>query len=317
MAGQQTAAQARVIDPLVTSVARGYMSPMEPVADILFPRVPVRKRAGYIIVFDRNDFILVNSQRAFGANTRRIQYGVGKTPFGLVDYRLEGTVPVEIQAEAEGEPPGIDMLAGAVRQVRNQMAREREFQAITLATTAANFAASNKVTLSGTDQWSDYTNSNPFEDIIAAREAVRAIIGIRPNVLTLGPAVLTALRSHPKILDRLSNNADRPPASLAQLASLFELERVVDAASTYYNPATTAFVDMFGKFALLAYTTPASAQDMGSPNFGYTYQLEGMPEAPEAYLEKNPNIWAQPVADARQTVLVGPDAGFLISAAVA
>ena len=266
---QLTAAQARLVDPVLSEIARGFNSMFSPIADILFPRVTVTQRGGQIIEFSKDDFILVNSQRAFGANTKRIQYGFSKSNFSLVDYRLEGTTPAELQAEAEAGP-GIDLLAGAVRNVRNQQAREREYQAAQLATTAANYGSSNKVTLSGTSQWSN-TASDPFGDIMAAKEAVRQQIGRKPNVLTLGPTVLTALRSHPKVLDRLSTATDRPPATIAQLAALFELDRVVEGDGTYWNG--TAFQDMWGKFALLAYTTPASAAEMGAPNYGYTYQL--------------------------------------------
>ena len=311
---QQTAAQARLIDPVLTEIARGYNSPFSPVADVLFPRVSVTQRGGQIIEFTRDDFRLVNSRRSFGANTLRVSYGFSKSNFALVDYRLEGTVPNELQEEAEASAPGLDLLEGAVQTVRDTQAREREFQAATLATTAASYSASNKATLSGADQWSAST-SDPFDDIMVAKEAIRQAIGRRPNVLVLAPAVLTALRSHAKVLDRLSTATDRPPATIAQLAALFELDRIVEADATYYNG--TNFVDMWGKFAVLAFTTPASAAAKGSPNFGYTYQLAGYPRAEESYLDRNPNTWATPVADARQVVLVGPDAGFLFTNAVA
>lgn len=312
---QQTASQARAgVDPVLTAVARGYNSPFSPAADVLFPRVSVRQRGGQILEFNRDDFRLVNSRRQFGANTMRVQYGFSKSNYALVDYRLEGSVPNELQQEA-AVAPGIDLLEGAVQTVRDTQAREREYQAATLALNAASYAAGNKITLAGNDQWDvDHVDSDPFTDIMTGKEAIRTAIGRKPNVLTLGPKVVTALRTHPKVLDRLSTATDRPPATLRQLEALFELERIIEADATYFDGTT--FVDMWSTFALLAFTTPASAAAKGSPNFGYTYQLEGYPVAEEAYLDRNPNTWAQPVADARQVVLVGPDAGYLITGAV-
>lgn len=308
-----TAAQARVYDPVLTQIARGFLSPESPVADVLFPTVPVSQRGGQIISFSADDYRIVNSIRSFGANTKRVEVGYSKSSFALVDYRLEGSVAVELLDESH-VVPGLDLGAGAIRKVRNSQAREKEKQAADLALTAASYGASNKITLSGTDQWSDPL-SDPFDDIMVGKEAIRSQIGARPNVLVVGPKVLTALRSHPKVLDRLSTATDRPPATIAQLASLFELEKIVEGTATYYSG--TAFVDIWGKFALLAYTTIATVQDMGSPNFGYTYQLRGYPRAEEAYLGRNENTWYYPVADARLPVLVGPTAGYLISAAVA
>jgi hypothetical protein len=172
-----------------------------------------------------------------------------------------------------------------------------------LALNAASYAAGNKITLTSTDRWDDYTAaaSDPISDIQTGREAVRSQIGVRPNVLTLGPKVLTSLRSHPKILDRLSTAADRPPATLAQLAALLEIERVIEGGMIYHTGA--AFVDVWGTFAHLAYVTPRSMQEMGSPSFGYTYQLRDYPIAEESYYGRNEKTWYFPVTDARQPVL--------------
>jgi len=312
---QQTTGQARVIDPILTAVARSVASQGMMVADVLFPTVPVGQRGGRVISFGNDDFRLINSARAPGAATKRVQFGYSSTNYALVDYSLEGSVPIELLQEGQAVP-GINQAEVAIRKVRNLMALEREKQAADLATNAALYAASNKLTLSSTDRWDQYAEaaSDPIADIQAAREAIRAQIGMRPNVLTVGPKVLTSLRSHPKILDRLSTSADRPPASLAQLAALLEIERVIEGGAIYHNG--TAMVDVWGTFAHLAYTTPASLAEMGSPSFGYTYQLEGYPIAEEQYYERNAKTWYFPVTDARQPQLVGAPAGFLFTTAV-
>lgn len=311
---QQTPSQARVIDPILTAVARGYRSTQSPVADVLFPIVPVGARGGRIISFGVEDFKLVNSARAPGANTKRTQFGYSSGNFALVDYSLEGSVPIEILEEGRAVP-GIDHAGMAIAKARNLAALEREKQAADLALDAASYAAGNKITLAGNDRWDVvHADSDPFADINVARESIRSQIGMRPNTLTLGPKVLTALRSNPKVLDRLSTASDRPPATLAQLAALFEVERIVEGSMVYHNG--TAFVDVWGTFAHLAYTTPASLAEMGSPNFGYTYQLMDYPVVEEPYYDRNSKTWYFPVTDARQPVLVGASAGYLFTTAV-
>mgnify|MGYP003599813224 FL=1 len=310
---QATPGQARVVDPILSAVARGYRSPKAAVASVLFPIVPVGLRAGRIISFGPDDFKLVNSARAPGANTKRIQFGYAGENYSLVDYRLEGAVPNELQEEASNGP-GIDLSSNAVRRVQNIMALEREKQAADLARNEARYGAGNKETLSGTSQWSDPA-SDPFTDIMDGKESIRAKIGERPNVLTLGPKVLTALRTHPKVLDRLSTASDRPPATLQQLQALFELQQIVEGEAVYHDGSQ--FQDVWGKDAILAYTTPASMQEMGSPSFGYTYQLEDRPMVEEGYPDRNANSWFYPVTDAYQPVLAGATAGFLFKSAVA
>ena len=310
---QATPGQARVVDPILSAVARGYRSPKAAVASVLFPIVPVGLRAGRIISFGPDDFKLVNSARAPGANTKRIQFGYAGENYSLVDYRLEGAVPNELQEEASNGP-GIDLSSNAVRRVQNIMALEREKQAADLARNEARYGAGNKETLSGTSQWSDPA-SDPFTDIMDGKESIRAKIGERPNVLTLGPKMLTALRTHPKVLDRLSTASDRPPATLQQLQALFELQQIVEGEAVYHDGSQ--FQDVWGKDAILAYTTPASMQEMGSPSFGYTYQLEDRPMVEEGYPDRNANSWFYPVTDAYQPVLAGATAGFLFKSAVA
>lgn len=311
--GQQTPGQARVIDPIITEVARGYRSRSAAVANVLFPIVTVSQRGGRIIAFGPDDFKLIGTARAPGAGTKRVQFGYASAPFSLVDHSLEGVVPIELMQEAQAVP-GIDLQQSAIQRVQNMMALERENQAATIARNAANYSNSNKATLTSTDQWS-HLSSDPFTAIMDAKEAVRAKIGMEPNTLTLGPKALTALRTNPKVLDRMSTAADRPPATLAQLQALFEIDQIIKGDAIYHDG--TAFADVWGKDAILAYTTPASLQEMGSPSYGYTYQLRDMPLVEEGYFERNNKSWIYPYTDAYQPVLVGASAGFLFKDAVA
>jgi hypothetical protein len=82
MSGQMNTSQARVIDPILSTVARGYKN-AELVGNLLFPFVPVGQRGGTIITFGREDFRLYNTARAPGAQTKRVQYGHSGAPFAL------------------------------------------------------------------------------------------------------------------------------------------------------------------------------------------------------------------------------------------
>ncbi len=314
MPGQMNPATARVVDPIITAVARGYESQEAAIANVLFPTVPVTLRAGKLIVFGKEDFDVVNSQRAPGAVTKRVSFGYSDTGYNLADYSLEAVVPRELQEEA-ANGPGIDLVAMSVRKVQNQMALEREVIAATLARTAANYPTANKVALSGTDRWTDST-SNPFEVVEAGKEAIRKATGKRPNVFELGPVVLSSLRTHNLVMDKISTSKDRTPATLAQLAALFEVELVVEGQAVKNNASGT-FDDVWGNDAILAYVAPKSMQEMGSQSYGYTYQLAGYPFAEEGYMDRNRKSWMVPYTDARRPYLVGANGGYLIQSAVA
>ena len=72
---QMTPKQARAVDAVLTAVARGYNHLFAPVANLLFPVVPVETRGGFVIEFGVEDFRLINSARAPGAATKRVQFG--------------------------------------------------------------------------------------------------------------------------------------------------------------------------------------------------------------------------------------------------
>jgi Phage major capsid protein E len=309
---QMTPSQARVLDPILTAVARGYRSQAAYVAQALFPIVTVGQRGGRIMKFGPDAFKLVSTFRAPGANTKRIQLGYSDQSYGLSDHSLEGSVPRELQDEAEAVP-GIDLGANAVRVVQDLMELEREKIACDLAQDANQYAAENKDTLVGDEQWSD-PDSNPEADIDAAKEVIRSKTGVKPNRLVVGPKVLQALKRHPDLIAKISDSEDKV-LRVEQLQKFLDIDEIVEAGAMYHNG--TNFVDVWGNKALLAYTTPASMQEMGSPSFGYTYRLQGYPFVEEAYFERNPKTWFYPYTDAYQPQLVGPSAGFLWSGAVA
>ena len=185
---QMTAGQARVIDPILSTVAQGYQN-AELVGNALFPVVPVDQRGGKIISFGKEDFKLYNTGRAPGAKTSRVQFGHAAGNYALEQHSLEGLVPFEILQEAN-QVPGIDYSKVAVMKTQNIIALRNEKAQADLATNAANYAASNKTTLAGTSQWSDYTGtSNPSKDIAAAIEVVRSKVGKRANTVLISASV--------------------------------------------------------------------------------------------------------------------------------
>lgn len=312
---QMTPAQARVIDPILTTAAQGYQN-SEFVGSALFPAVAVQQRGGKIVSFNREDFRLYATGRTPGANTKRVSFGYSSSSYALEQHALEGVVPFELMEDA-ARVPGIDLGQGAVRKTQDIIALRLEAAQATLATTAGNYGSNNKTTLSGTSQWSDYTNnvSDPVKDIDAANEAIRSQIGKRPNTVVMGAAVWAKLKNHPKVIDRIKYTG-RDSATPELLASLFGVARVLVGDALYENDSG-ALADVWGKFVVVAYTDLGSLADMGRPTFGYTYQLGGYPVVEQAYQDRNAKSWVYPVTDEVAPVIAGAAGGYLISAAVA
>jgi hypothetical protein len=312
---QLSTSQARVIDPILSTVAQGYKN-AELIGFNLFPVVPVGTRGGKIISFGKEDFALYNTARAPGANTKRVQFGYSGSSFSLESHSLEGQVPFELMQEAQAVP-GIAQGSVAVYKTQNIILNRLEYAQAILATTAGNYAASNKTTLAGTSQWSDLTGgvSDPVKDIEVAKEAVRKQIGRRPNTIVMGAAVFSMLKMHPKVVDRMKYTG-RDVATPELLAALFGVARVVIGEAVYTDGAGV-MQDMWGKAVVVAYTDMSGVADAGSPTFGYTYRLSGYPLVESPYAERNSKSWIYPVTDEVAPVIAGASAGYLISAAVA
>jgi hypothetical protein len=117
---QMTPSTARVIDPILSEIARGYSNGAM-VGSALFPTVPVGQRGGKIVQFSKEAFRAYATGRSPGANTKRVQFGYSDATYSLEQHALEGVVPFELMEEADAVP-GIDLGRGAVEMVQDIIA---------------------------------------------------------------------------------------------------------------------------------------------------------------------------------------------------
>lgn len=298
--------QARVIDPVLTTHARGYKS-TDRVGGVLFPTVDVTVRAGNVLEFGREGFILYNARRAPGADTKQIEFGYEGKPFNLVQDSLEGKVPREYADEAAAVP-GIDLGLRSTNMVMNSLTLGLECEQAKIATDPANYEASHKKALSGTARWSS-AEATPIDDIESARQVIRTACGLYPNALLLGPKVYAKLKNSKQIVDRYRNT---DVITAAMLAALFEIDQVVEGKAVVANEKTDKFEDVWGNYAVLAYS-PKQPNGAEEPSFGYTYTLKGNPYVEKPYWNPGKKSWVYGVTYERAPVLAGMSAGFLFS----
>lgn len=312
MPNQMTPGQARVIDPILSTHAQGYRN-AEMIGHLLFPIVSIPVRGMRVIKFGKESFRLLNTRRAPGADTRRVQYGYASDPVSLVQDALEGVVPWENMEEA-GKVPGIDLAKGAIEMVQDVIALGREVDIAGKARDANNYGANNKLALAGTDKWSDPA-SNPAADIKAGREQVRKRIGRYPNTLTLGASAFAAAKDHPTIKEQFKyTSSDSITAEM--LAKYFEVEKVLVGKAVYLPESASDdadALDVWGDDAILTYTPTGSNYQV--PSFGYTYRLNGHPIVEKPYEERRAKSWVYPITEDWAPILTGADAGFLIQGA--
>lgn len=260
----------RVVDPVLTNLAIGY-SNAELVGDQLFPFVGVDKEGGKIPRFTKEIFKLYNTERALRAKSNRINPESGDTvDVALDEHDLE--YPIDYREDAESAFPlqahGTNVVTEGIRLRHEKMVAD-------LSQNPANYPATNKIVLAGTDQFSDGANSDPEGVVDDAKAAVRAQIAKEPNTMVIGYESWRVLKRHPKLKAILSDTRPRL-VQIADLRDIFEIENIVVGRAVYASDLG-AIGDMWGDNMVLAYVPrrDAAARSAYEPSYGYTLQKGG------------------------------------------
>ena len=309
-ATQMTPGAARVVDPVLTTAARGYMNGAH-VWHHIFPVVSVMQRGGKAIEFEAEHFAEAAIERAPGGDIPEIGLGYAGQDYALVQRALAGKVPVELMEEAAAGP-GIDLGAAAVHRTMGIASLQIEIAAGNLIV-AANFVDRTKA-LAGAARW-DHADSTPAKEVRSVYNTIRQGIGTDPNTLLVGKQVHDALLNNADVVDRIKHTQPAVGDAIdeAALARYFRVANYVVGGAMKGRKG--AFEDIWGKIALLCYSNVTPLASQGSPSFGYTYRLSGYPVAEPAYYKKGNRSWIYPVVTEDTPKIVGAEAGYLWTAA--
>lgn len=247
------------IQPTLTAITIGYKNASY-IADEVAPRVPVARQEYKLSTYP--------TAETFALPPNEVDLTATEATYATKDYGLDDPIP---QADIDNAAPGRNPRDRAVMQLSDYILLDREKRVADLVFAAAAYAASNKVQLAGTSQWSDFTNSDPVGVISTGIDACL----MRPNRLVLGRAVWTKLRMHPKVVKAVfGNNQSDGLVTREQFAALFELERVI-VGESWLNTAkkgqAATLSRVWGKHALLYYFNPL-ADSQGGFTFALTAQ---------------------------------------------
>ena len=298
------------VDPVLSNISIAYQNAAY-VADQIMPVAPVKKKSGIYFVYDKSKLRPVDDIRAPGTRAARADYGMSQSTYGpIVEHALEDDIPDEI---ADEYPSRFDAYSDATEQIteRIQVIKER---ALALVMENTGMITSN-ITLSGTDQWSDYANSDPVDDVETARETIRGNILRVPNSLVLSQTVYDKLKHHPDLLERFKYS-ERGVLTAEHMKSLFDVENVIIAAAKYVTTdegQTETTADIWGKHAWLVYIEPRPR--LKAVSFGYTLMI-GQRQAERWYQGPEKTTFVRSSEKYEQKI-VAVGACYLIKAAIA
>ncbi len=312
------------IDAELTAIAIGYRNrDIDLIADLVMPRVgKTGKKFSYTVYNKADAYTVPSTVVARRAEPNTVDFGGVLVPAECIDFGLDDIVPNEEVAAweamvrpASGGP--VSPLARSTSLVTGLILLDREIRVAGMVFAAATYPATNKVTLVGTSQWSDFTNSNPLAALLDACDAPL----VRPNTLVLGHAVWTKLRQHPKIVQAVyGTNQGAGTITREQLAALLEIRRVVVGSGTV-NTARKGqapnFVRVWGKHAALIFASQELA-DADQPTFGFTAEfgnrIAGQIAEPKMGLRGSTRVRA---GESVKEVIAAADTGYFFENAVA
>ena len=301
----------RVVDPVLTALAQGYYNG-NMISEVLFPIAETQKEGGKIPTFGRLAFRLQTTKRELRAASNRLTpEDIGSLTVVLEENDIEYPIDIREVNETEGVYPLRQYATGVTQDV---IALGREKACADLALNEANYETTNKVTLSGTSQFTD-PNSDPIGVIKTGIRAIKRTTGRKPNVCAISGDVWEVLSEHPKVLEKIKyvSTAVLTPEDFARLV---KIDKVIIGEAVYEESGELK--DIWSKSIVLAYVAPPSKekkQNIYEPSYGYTVRRKNGLYV-DTYTEVGGKVELVRTTDIHKPYIVGKSAGYLIKGCI-
>jgi hypothetical protein len=182
---------------------------------------------------------------------------------GLADPTFGGSVQIDPERDA-------------TELVTRSILLERELKISNLVRNVANYPAGHSTTLTGSQQWDDYTNgtastSNPINDIMVAMRAIKADTGRDANTMVMPSMGLPYVTNHPRIVGRYQYFQLVDTNAWAQLAGFTGQVILVDDVYNQANniDATESMAYFWGRDVWIGVVDPTPG--LLTKTFGKTF----------------------------------------------
>jgi len=278
----------------------------------MLPVVKVKKESDKYYKYNSkaDRFRVPNNLRAPKSDSKTVDWKVTTDTYSCNEYALNDLID---DREKNNADKPLNMKVDTVEFLTDLNLLAQEKRIVDMLTDETVLTSYNALT--GTDQWSDYTNSDPVGDIETGRNTIHGKIFKMPNTLLLGLEVYSQLKHHPDVIDRFKY-VSKGIITPEMLADLFEVEKVI-IGKAGYNTAnegqTASYSYLWGKNAILAYVEKAPGIKKFS--LGYTFKV-GQNKTRTARIETKHSDWIE-VGQIQDEEIVSVDCGYLIQTAVA
>lgn len=281
---QPTQRDVRPVDPVLTTLSIGFKNERF-LWDQIAPPAEQSEKSGTFFIYDREFWFRRQNgaERSPQGPYLRVGYGVSSATYNTFEIGFEKSTGDPIKAASQ-TPDSLETLN--TQFLTNLIQLELEKRIADAAFVTGVWGTSN--TLTGTDQWSDFANSDPIADADTAIRTIRRNTGAKPNVLFVGLLGWEKLKEHPLILDKYKHSqvGVMTPELVAAVLDIDELVVGDSVENTGDEGQSFSGADIWTDNALfLVRNNPA----LGVANGAYTFMWNergNIPWAVESYREE-------------------------------
>ncbi|MBT9144606.1 MAG: hypothetical protein DDT42_00448 [candidate division WS2 bacterium] len=297
------------VDPLLTNISLAFRNAGF-VASSIFPTVSVDVVSGTYFIYGNERFDVPSALRADKASFNRIDWTISTGTFRCREYGLEDVIDDRERKVAKAP---LDLDIDATEFVTDMVALNAEKRVVDIVTDVARIT--QNVTLAGTSQFNDFTNSDPISVIDRGRNIINSATGLDPNTLVLSREVFNQLKNHPQLLERIKYT-QKGVVTADLMAGIFDVENVVVAHALHNSArkgAPVTLVRLWGRHCLLAYVEKNPG--IRKVSLGFTFSFTKRRTRKYRH-ERNIGDVIR-VSEDRDEALVAASCGYLIRNAVA
>jgi hypothetical protein len=271
-----------IVDPALTAIAIGYRNPATAlIADLILPRQQVSAEKFKYTVYPIDEaFNTPDARVGRRGRVQQLEFGGSEETSAVDDFGLESPIPnsdIDAAAAARAQNRStFDPEGHATMMLTDTMANIREVRVAGIVHNAANYDNGRKVTLAGSDQFSDYDDSDPIGVIKTGCENT---LVLPPNTMAMGRAVWSKLSSHPKIVNAVKGNVTNAgivtKEQFRELFSDYGITNVLvgDAwTNTAKQGQAVNLARAWGKHIALVHINPIATPEQGGITWGLTAQ---------------------------------------------
>jgi hypothetical protein len=317
-----------VTSPALTAIAIGYSNPdLALIADRVLPRTPVMAEKFKWTWYPTAQMFTVPPTRVGRTGiVNRVSFTGEERTASVEDYGLEDGIPISDIEEArrmrELNLGNFDPELVSAAGLTNLILLDREVRVASIVQNPSNYAASRRLALSGTAQFSDYVNSDP---IGVLKSAFQSTLIYRPNKMSMSRDVWTVLSSHPALVNAIKGNVTGKgiitPEEFVRLFSgegLKELNIGEGFVNTARRGQPEVLSRVWGKSIQLHYINTEARPEQGNPTWGFSGVYGG--RIGGSWEDRNVGLQGGKVVRVGERIteiVVAPDTGFIIQNAVA